>query len=494
MTRREALPNFYAVLDAARWTGRRLRPLLPGMAFLLLLGYVILNVTAGDALEQELSAIRSQGAPLSLREAAPPLVPDPENAARVYQQAFDRLPHPEMPRPATRPGQPRAAGVDERVIESFLSGDPRRQQSVTIAQVRQALAGTEAALALVRRASAMPRCRFPVNWDAGPGALFPHYPKLLSLSRLLGAHAILAAQAGAPGSAAADIQAIVGLARHILSEHVMIGEVVAYRCLSIARSSLQRSMEAAPLTPAQRRSLEDAWAAVELPNNYERTIETERCLGLWVFDFARQHPDQLPALIGNEEKVLVLPYRLGPLGEPLRKLDEVWYLRAMAREIGRARRAETGQSIDRSSDPPYPWYAAVSRLMLPAFDAITRKWDNAKAGRALVTWALALEEYRQQTGRYPDSLEEVKQRLGGTLPDDPFTAGEPIYRRQGSGYRLYSVGENRRDDHGGNWNDKTPPGNGAVSPGQDDIAWWFQPTGCRPPPSPARAAPAHSSL
>src|SRR5438132_11696106 len=92
MDPREVFPNFFAIIDAARWVGRRAWPFLLGLTFLLLLAYVIANARAGWTLKEELQQVRAQSAPLSLREAAPPSVPDDENAARVYEQAFQRLP------------------------------------------------------------------------------------------------------------------------------------------------------------------------------------------------------------------------------------------------------------------------------------------------------------------------------------------------------------------------------------------------------------------
>jgi hypothetical protein len=475
MTRRDALPNFYAILDAARWTARRARPVLPALAFLLLLVYVIANARGGQALEQELSLIRGQGEPLSLSEAAPPPVPDSQNAAQVYAQAFARLSRHDPAPAAADPNGDRLTEADSRVLDHFLSDDPRRRQTVSTEQVRQVLAGTDAALALARRAAAMPRCRFPVNWEAGAGALFPHYPKLLSLSRLLGAHAILASMDGKPADAVADNQAIVGIARHILAEPVLIGNLVAFRCLSMARNSLRRSMEVAPLTEAQSRQLYQAWAAIDLQAPFYHTVETERCLGLWVFDVTRNDPAKLAALAGNEEHPAAVPYRLGPLGESLRKMDEVWYLQFMAREVEWAKQADTTHRADRSDELNPPWYAAVSRMMLPAFEHATRKRNEAIAGLALTQWALALAVYQQQTGHFPASLQEAKGRIDWNLPNDPFTGQNLVYRPQGSGYLLYSVGENHRDDEGRNWNERARSAGGPVAPGQDDIAWWFVP-------------------
>jgi hypothetical protein len=59
--------------------------------------------------------------------------------------------------------------------------------------------------------------------------------------------------------------------------------------------------------------------------------------------------------------------------------------------------------------------------------------------------ALALKAYHREHGRYPDSLDPL-ENAGWPLPADPFT-GQPLqYRKQGSGFLLWSLGPNLIDD------------------------------------------------
>src|SRR5439155_807371 len=139
----------------ARRLGRRVGALLPGLVGVCVLLFVVTNSLAGRALEGELALVRSEGAPLSLREVAPPSVPDNENAALLYQQAFQRLPRLAKPGAVHEPA--RLDQKDEGTLRIFLAEDGNQRKRVSLAQVRQALAGTDAALALARQAAAMPR-------------------------------------------------------------------------------------------------------------------------------------------------------------------------------------------------------------------------------------------------------------------------------------------------------------------------------------------------
>jgi hypothetical protein len=405
-----------------------------------------------------MALIRSQGEPLSLREAAPPPVPDDQNAAPLYEEGFHRLPRLQH---SFEPGvlkQPRLSPADESVLDRFLSEDASEPRKGSLQEVRHALAGTDTALALVRRAAAMPRCRYAVNWEAGAGALFPHYPVLISVSRLLAAHAILAATDGKPAEAAADLHASVRISCHVASEPVMIGQVVAYRCFHIAQNSLRRVMEITPLSEADSNRLYQDLAAVDLYRLYAHSVLTERCFGLWAFDLVRRDPAKLMrALKGDDQS---LPWQgLGLLGAPLLKMDEVWYLRCMAKEAARAKaQHQVWPAGTREEEPAFPWYTLISRELVPAISGVTRRRDEAIAGLDLAEWGLALQVYQQHTGHYPESLAEAERSVGWKPPRDPFTGEALTYRRQGSGYLLYSWGLNGQDNHGQNRTTSCPPG------------------------------------
>jgi len=48
----------------------------------------------------------------------------------------------------------------------------------------------------------------------------------------------------------------------------------------------------------------------------------------------------------------------------------------------------------------------------------------------------------------PKSLDEVESALGRKLLPDPFTGKSLIYRQTPDGYKVYSVGDDKKDDGG----------------------------------------------
>jgi hypothetical protein len=122
-------------------------------------------------------------------------------------------------------------------------------------------------------------------------------------------------------------------------------------------------------------------------------------------------------------------------------------------------------------------------LFLPAVNAATAAEDRANAMLDLVRLAAALAVYRAEHGAYPDKLDDLVPSVLAALPVDLYNAEPFIYKRDGDGYLLYSLGGNGTDEGGSNerlrllygipideLNKAEDPTNNAVVPnGADDM-------------------------
>jgi hypothetical protein len=62
--------------------------------------------------------------------------------------------------------------------------------------------------------------------------------------------------------------------------------------------------------------------------------------------------------------------------------------------------------------------------------------------------ALALRLYRKENGRYPENLQQLVPKYLPSMPIDPYD-GKPLrYRKLQKGFKVWSVGGNRKDDGG----------------------------------------------
>jgi hypothetical protein len=75
-----------------------------------------------------------------------------------------------------------------------------------------------------------------------------------------------------------------------------------------------------------------------------------------------------------------------------------------------------------------------------------RAADESEQTRRNLHLAFALAEFRSDTGRYPARLAELTPKYLDRIPNDLFSHRSPIYKPDGKGYLLASVGPNGVDD------------------------------------------------
>lgn len=439
--------------DAANCSGltpRRRRPLWPwilaGALVLCLvvvpaIAWVLFSAVADRNLKAELAKLRASGAPLTLVEAAPPEVPADDNAAVLYEQAFVGLPQ----------------GDDAEQIAKFISSDEEKRAQASPEAVAEILSRHEVELRLLEQAAARPACRFPVNWEAGAHATFPHFKHIRNAAGILVARATVDAQHGRAGEALQSIRLIIRMSDHIAAEPILISQLVRISCQAMALDALKRVMGIAPLSRSDARRMYEALRRIDNMGPFTRAMEGERCASLWMFDAIVQDSKAARGINYDPNNPGGMPGRLlssplAPLWFPFLKQDEVYHIRHWNRIVELSRRPFREVRDDYSALEKrahgLPWYALVTRLYAPAFSRITAQRDMATARIGLAEHALALRVYQDDTGSYPPSLTALREKVGWPLPEDPFSGKDFIYRREGNGYLLYSIGPNMKDEGG----------------------------------------------
>ncbi|MEX1097537.1 MAG: hypothetical protein WED34_15940 [Planctomycetales bacterium] len=100
---------------------------------------------------------------------------------------------------------------------------------------------------------------------------------------------------------------------------------------------------------------------------------------------------------------------------------------------------------------------------LPGHTVAVKSGERTLMETDLVQLAFALAAYRADQGEYAPALADLAPKYIAAVPDDLFSGKPLIYRptEDGSGYLLYSVGQNEIDD-GGRWIDDDPEGDDLV--------------------------------
>jgi hypothetical protein len=95
-----------------------------------------------------------------------------------------------------------------------------------------------------------------------------------------------------------------------------------------------------------------------------------------------------------------------------------------------------------------PWYAIVSKNVLPEMEAAFMKVATLDALILTARTGLACRVFKSRTGEYPENLEALVPGLLAEVPVDPFTGKPLVFRREGKGFIVYSLGSNLKDDGG----------------------------------------------
>ncbi len=446
---------------------RRLIRAAKWLAFFLLaawassaLAHELLARWEESRLAQRVAAIRASGAPISAAELGQPKVPDAENAALVYQKAFAAL---------------SLSKEDEEFLSTVDSGKASLADPAIRERVRGILEANRHAVGLIEQASRMPRCQFPVDWQAGYQATFPHLAKLRRSVRLTVAHAVLLASEGRGDAALAACGTAFRIADSLASERSLISQLVRYAIIAIAQKGLEVILnESQPSAEACRR-LASELATVDLVPGLVAALQGERAIGLTLFEQLRTSPDPLAVvrLLSSADSAgkaaIKARKATPPHSPPLRlwlALDALTYLDAMDRAIQLAPlpypEALSARPLPDDFVPTSPWRPwpprPVTVVIAPYFAGTARPPAKGAAPLALARTALELQAYRAEEGRYPQSLAHFGSATSHPLPPDPFSGKSLLYHPQGQGFLLYSVGPNLKDD--GGTRSKTGPSQG----------------------------------
>src|SRR2546430_7874593 len=234
------------------------------VVLLLLVGLVgslvVWRLRLSHDVNNQLRGLRAAGMPTSgveLNNLYPP-VPDAENAALVMTQAFALM--------RTFP--------DQRSNEVVRIKPPPRGQRLTTDQVEllsEYVQMNTATLAKVKQGLALPRSRYPIDLSSGAGTLLPHLSKLRTLAQGAACSAFLAIETEHASEAENATATILGLARTLDNEPLLISQLVRLAIINIAISSLERRLGAGELSEKEIVHLQSEIAASEQTNLMART-------------------------------------------------------------------------------------------------------------------------------------------------------------------------------------------------------------------------------
>lgn len=416
---------------------------------------LVLTLVLSGKVASEIAKLKASGEPTTIAEIAPKKVPDSENAAVIYAKAFEEM-------------ERSLADEDSEDLSALLSPEQRLDDPASWARAMKVLERDRHVISLIEQACSRPKCVFPVEWEKVAGAQLPHLWRMRQLERLLWADAIVNALDGRPDEAVRSLTIGLKLSESLAGEPTVISQLMRYALVQMNARSLEVVAQQGHVDASQARRMYDALGSIDLNPGYARAMRMELVFGLWSFDEFRRDPGMIreytvnlsiantPGPNSDDWHWLVLPLHSRT---PIVYADELVYLKGMEDRMQKTvlpYRTLKTKRPDLLRDQSFPAYAIGSEALLFYCGSFIAKRDDTVAalngGRVLC----ALLAYRDRFGGYPRSFGELRSRLGWKLPEDPYSARDFIYRRQGKGCILYSIGVNLKDD-GGTSYDYPPP-------------------------------------
>jgi len=427
---------------------RRKRKVLKILIVLLIIViacFAIFRLILKSRLQGRLTAIRSAGYPATCVElddwyAIPESV---ENAADIITEAFSHYHKLEE--------------TEEYELMPVIGKAKLPARTEPLAQetkdlIAQHLADNQKALELLHKGIAIEHSRYPLDLSKGIEALIPHIAEFRTGVRLLKLEAALHAENGKPQLAADSITSILGLARSLSKEPVLISQLVRVACQALSVSTLDYVINKTEFTDEQLLELSETLAEDEDLSAMTRTFAGERCVGVSMFKMpAAQILQAVQVVDDGSSQLSVLAIALYKF-VGLADMDAIMYLDLMndymkAIQLPLHERQDAADAIGTKIETTSKIHI-ILRMIMPALSRFITIDIRTIAHLRTAQVGLAIERYRLATGSLPKTLAELAPIYLDALPKDPFDGKDIRYKKLEAGFVVYSIGEDGSDDGG----------------------------------------------
>ncbi len=413
---------------------RILKKLIIVSVFLIVLIILVMSVwnyTASRALKKEISQIRNAGQPVTFEdlEARLPAVSDQDNAARFYQAGMALM---VRKKEITKP-------LFEKFLltsENTISTQPSRD---VLAQIKSIFDDNQLALEMFDRGNRLPALRTELWIKNGMQFNLDRLHEVRLAAQLLAMRTRYLAITNHPQKAVDSAVSALRLTRLKKQQPLLINCMVDIVCLGLAYNDIEFILRYSRPTDLSLADLQKALQAVD-PPTLEEAVLTERVYGI---ELMRNTLPTENVSFGSA----LLPERWPKIMgySPFVRQMAVGYLRDMANILTTAKKPWPDILPAIKNLKPSSLFGKI--LGLP-FGAFTENLAmRLGTGRSTLI-AVMIERYRLAHGKLPDSLNDLVPTYTQSLPLDPFTGKNLIYRREKTGYVVYSVGKNLKDDGG----------------------------------------------
>jgi len=402
------------------------------------LGLMLLSITfwnADLAVQLRMATWRVEAGAIAL-SIAPPRIPDSQNAAFVYYQAFELL----------EDGKPLSTHGDWLSKDTVL--DLQHKDVVYY------LERNKQSLPLLRQAAGMSDCYWERTYaQPSLSMMLPELTKLRNAARLLAISARSRAQQKDWKGALNEVGLIFNLARHTANEPIMVSALVSVAIERIGQKTLEGVIADLDTKLPDWRIPVLEQPGFSLRRQLSRCFRMEEAFGLSAFSSLGDTDAMLDIGVGEMSRskfsgLALAVWRVFLLS------DDVHSYRRWMRDYHQLLNKPYHQTQDLRDKlarrAKQPRGGLLTSMLLPALKSVSGTIIEGDARIRLCQLALAVQRYRKQHGRFPPQLSALVPGTIASIPIDPFD-GKPL--RMASTQKavlLYSIGADLRDGGGGN--------------------------------------------
>ncbi len=391
------------------------------------------------AIRQDVAALRVEAGALAL-SVAPVRIPDAENAALPYHQAFELMGTQEQ--------------WDQGWEKAWWRNTSNTEFDSQDAELRELLRRHTSTLALLRQAAAKPGCYFDRDYGRPSiSMLLPELRRLRTGAWLLADDARCKAADGNLRGALENTSAMFSIAEHTAADPLLIMQLVAIAIDRIAAGTLE-SVLASGTATAEDLAAANIHDHVSYHKQLARALRMEEAFGLsslcqvgggdepiWTFLSRDEEilPFDAPVIVAPPYRVFLLKDDVATYRENMRRLGEL-----ASRPYYEAQEEFEAVEKQFESRPQ----GIVTQLVFPALGRCAQIFARGDAQRGVARVGLAMCRYRAAKETFPEKLQELVPEFISAVPRDPFD-GQPLrLKSTEQDLVIYSIGPNGEDDGG----------------------------------------------
>lgn len=342
------------------------------------------------------------------------------------------------------------------------------------ADVLLALSRFDAEIAELREASRRPHARYDIAYDEEPpiAILLPHLGSIRGIAQVASLRASAELALDDQDAALADFLLALRLSDSVSAEPILISHLLRLTVFNVAIRSVWEGLMEHRWNDAHLRQIEARLARLDFITELHQAMRGERAFGNTTMEWIIRNPHMISTLattksVGGSSPDSMTARALGKLiPKGWMRFEQLNYNRlfddlllnhlpesAAELEVASLQRAAAA-TTEKLKEKHHPLKAITSHhvfasLLLPALETASMRSVNYQAMLNQVRVALALERHWLARGTYPETLEKLVPEFASVLPPDPVNRKPLGYSRVGdSGFKLWSVGWNLKDDGG----------------------------------------------